>query len=33
MREELRAEIRRELSRYAVGEGEMESEWRSLFTS
>jgi len=33
MREELRAEIRRELSRYAVGEGEMESEWSSLFTS
>ena len=33
MREDLRAEIRRELSRYAVGEGEMESEWCSLFTS
>ena len=33
MREELRTEIRRELSRYAVGEGEIESEWASLFTS
>jgi RNA polymerase sigma factor (sigma-70 family) len=33
MREELRTEIRKELSRYAVGEGEMESEWSSLFTS
>ena len=33
MREELRTEIRKELSRYSVGEGEIESEWRSLFTS
>ena len=33
MREELRTEIRKELSRYAVGEGEMEREWSFLFTS
>jgi len=33
MREELRTEIRKELSRYAAGEGEIEREWASLFTS
>ena len=33
MRDELRTEIRRELSRYDVREGEMESEWKILFTS
>jgi RNA polymerase sigma factor (sigma-70 family) len=33
MREALRAEIRGELSRYAVGDGDVESEWSVLFTS